>query len=88
MLRVVVTVPDPTSARHVIELVRSMSPETPILSRARYHRYRSELLRAGAYAVIDEEEEVGLRMAAALKKVLRAAGPPGDARPTHAPPGE
>ena len=80
---VVVTVPDPTSARHVIELVRSMSPETPIIARARYHRYRSELLRAGAHAVVDEEEEVGLRMTAALKKVLRVAGSPDDARPTH-----
>ena len=82
---VVVTVPDPASARHVIELVRSMSPETPILGRARYHRYCSELLRAGATAVVDEEEEVGLRMAAALKKVLSADGSPDDASPTHTP---
>ena len=67
----------------LIELVRSMSPETPIIARARYHRYRSELLRAGAHAVVDEEEEVGLRMTAALKKVLRVAGSPDDARPTH-----
>ncbi len=82
---VVVTVPDPTSARQVIEGVRSMSPDTPILGRARYHRHRSELLRAGACAVIDEEEEVGLRMASALKKVLRAVGSPEDASPTNTP---
>ncbi len=69
---VVVTVPDPASARHVIEGVRSLSPETPIIARARYHRYRSELIRAGAWALVDEEDEVGFCLAAALQKILRA----------------
>jgi CPA2 family monovalent cation:H+ antiporter-2 len=69
---VLVTVPDPTTARHIVERVRSLSPETPIVARARYHRHGSELIRAGAHAVVDEEEQVGLRLAAALKKMLRA----------------
>ena len=70
---VVVTVPDRAAARHVIELIRSLSPQTPVIARARYHVYRWELILAGAQVVVDEEEEVGLRIASAVRKVLRAA---------------
>ncbi len=80
---VVVTVPDPASARHVIEGVRSLSPETPIIARARYHRYRSELIRAGASALVDEEEQVGIRLAAALQKMLRGVAPRTEASTTR-----
>ena len=69
---VVVTVPDPTAARHVIEGVRALSPATPIIARARYHVYRWELILAGAETVVDEEDEVGLRIASAVKRKLRA----------------
>ncbi len=74
---VVVTVPDRGAARHVIEQVRSLSPHTPVIARARYHVYRGELILAGAQVVVDEEEEVGLRIASAVRKMLRAA----DAQP-------
>jgi len=70
---VVVTAPDPAGARHVIEQVRSLSPQTPVFARARYHVYRWELILAGAEVVVDEEEEVGLRIASAVRKMLRAA---------------
>jgi len=70
---VAVTLPDPAAARQVIEQVRSLSPGTPIVARARYHVYRWELMVAGAPVVIDEEEQVGLRMARAVWKLLRAA---------------
>jgi len=68
---VAVTVPDPTAARHIIEGVRSLGPDTSIIARARYHRYRSELALAGAVAVIDEEEQVGVQMASAVQEKLR-----------------
>lgn len=67
---VVVTVPDPKAARHVVEHVRALSPRTPVFARARYHVYRYELIFAGAEVVIDEEQEVGLRIALAVQKVL------------------
>ncbi len=67
---VVVTVPDPATARHVIEGVRSLSPNTPILARARYHVHRWQLTLAGARVVIDVEVQVGIRMAAALQVTL------------------
>ncbi len=71
---VVVTVPDPATGRQVIEQVRALAPETPVIARARYHIYRWELMLAGADTVVDEEDEVGLRSASAVRKKLRAAG--------------
>lgn len=70
---VIVTVPDPTTARYVIQGVRSLAPETPVIARARYHVYRWELIVAGAEVVVDEEDEVGLRMASSVRRKLRVA---------------
>ena len=67
---VVVTVPDPATARHVVEQVRSLSPDTFIVVRARYHIHRWQLAVAGAHVVLDEEQEVGLRIAAEVRKKL------------------
>jgi len=72
---VAVTVPDPTAARQIIELVRSLSPELAIVARSRYHIYRSVLTFAGAHAVVDEEEEIGRRVATEVKKILQTADP-------------
>jgi CPA2 family monovalent cation:H+ antiporter-2 len=69
---VAVTVPDPGAARQVIAGVRSLGSDAAIIARARYHRYRSDLADAGAIAVIDEEEQVGLQIAAAVKEELSA----------------
>lgn len=69
-LVVAVTVPDPNAARRIIECVRSLSPETTIIARSRYNRYRSELMQAGAHAVVDEEDEVGLHIASEVKTIL------------------
>jgi CPA2 family monovalent cation:H+ antiporter-2 len=85
---VVITIPDPAAVRRVIEHVRSMAPDAQIIVRARYHVYRWELQLAGAHVVVDEEEEVGHRIANELRKVMRQAPPPiaepeltGDAAP-------
>jgi len=71
---VVVTVPDPNTARQVIEQVRSLSPDTQIIVRSRYHVHRWQLALAGAQVVIDEEEQVGIRMAAEVRDRLLAEG--------------
>ena len=71
---VVITVPDPTTARKVVELVRSLAPDTAIIARARYHIHRWQLLLAGAHEVVDEEEEVGRRIALEVRRKLRSAG--------------
>ena len=67
---VVVTVPDPSAVRRIIEQVRSVSLETIIIARARYHIHNWQLGQAGANIVVDEEEEVGLRLAAEVIKAL------------------
>ncbi len=69
---VVVTVPDPAAARQVILLCRQMNPAAKILVRARYHAYRWELVSAGAEIVIDEEEQVGRRLSAEVRRILSA----------------
>jgi len=67
---VVITIPDPWTARHVIQQVRALAPNTPIVVRARYHIHHSLLEVAGADAVVDEEEEVGIQIAAELSRRL------------------
>jgi voltage-gated potassium channel Kch len=63
---VVVTLPDYRAAEQVIQGVRARAPSVPLIARARYHLFAGELSRAGATAVIDEEHEVGQRLADAV----------------------
>lgn len=70
---VAVTLPEPDSARQVIAQVRSLSPKASIVARARYHVYQLELVFAGAHVVIDEEREVGKRMAASIRKMIHSS---------------
>jgi monovalent cation:H+ antiporter-2, CPA2 family len=67
---VVVTPPDPTTVRQIVKQVHLLSPDTPIIARARYNMYRYGITLAGAHAVVDEEKEVGLRIAFEVLKVL------------------
>jgi len=67
---VVVTIPDPTSARVIIGLVRTLAPQVPIIARSRYHRQMADLLLEGADHVADEERLVGIRLAALLRKTF------------------
>jgi len=68
---VVITIPDPVACRQIIQNVRTMAETAQIIARARYHVYRWELQFSGAHVVVDEEEQVGRRMALELKRLLR-----------------
>lgn len=70
---VVITLPDPDTSQQVINLCRSLNSNVHLLARARYHAYRWELQMAGADAVIDEEEQMGLRLAAEARRQLGGA---------------
>lgn len=70
---VVITLPDPGSARQIIHLIRSINPNATIVARSRYHVSRWELQMAGAL-VVDEEEQVGLVMAGDVINAMRQAG--------------
>lgn len=65
---VVVTIPDATAARGIVELIRSIAPGVHIIARARYHRYFNDINNAGADEVVDEERIVGVRLAASLRR--------------------
>lgn len=67
----VVTLPVADASREVIALLRRMKPELGIAARARHHVFRWELELAGADLVIDEEDQMGLRLAAELRSLLR-----------------
>ena len=55
---------------------RAIAPATAIIVRSRYHVRRWELELAGAQQIMDEEELVGLRIAAALRRYLPRPGEP------------
>jgi len=65
---VVMTIPDPETARRIVERIHGLAPEVPIVARARYHVRRFELRMAGAAEVVDEEEMVGERIAARVRE--------------------
>jgi CPA2 family monovalent cation:H+ antiporter-2 len=68
----VVTLPVADVSREVIELLRRMKPELGIAARARHHVFRWELELAGADLVVDEEDQMGLRLAAEVRGLLRS----------------
>jgi len=60
---VIVTVPDPRSARDITAAVRALAPETRLLVRSRFQRASKDLVDAGATTVVDEENTVGRLLA-------------------------
>jgi CPA2 family monovalent cation:H+ antiporter-2 len=67
---VVITVPTSAIVRQLIHLVRQLAPGVPIFARCRYHLHHWLLTSAGAHVVIDEENQVGQRLAQALLERL------------------
>lgn len=67
---VCLTIPDPAATRTIIHLCRRIVPDAAVVARSRYHVRRWELELAGAREVIDEEENVGLRIAASARKYI------------------
>jgi CPA2 family monovalent cation:H+ antiporter-2 len=60
---VVVTVPDPGTARDITAAVRTLAPRVPLLVRSRFQRRCPEITAAGATTVVDEETTVGRLLA-------------------------
>ncbi len=67
---VVVTVPDHATTRHLINLIRDLAPDAYVVARCRYHVLHWELLIAGAHEVVDEEDQLGRRLAAQVRKLV------------------
>ncbi len=69
---VIVTVPDPRSAKEIIHNLRTFSPESRIVVRSRYHIASQSLKDAGADAVVDEENTIGDKLAEEVMGSIRA----------------
>lgn len=69
---VVVTAPDPLTARLIISQARKAAKLIPIISRGRYHIHQQSLMEAGSNGVVDEEMLVGKQLA---RETLAALGP-------------
>jgi CPA2 family monovalent cation:H+ antiporter-2 len=67
---VVIALPDQRTTRELIYQVRDLAPNAYIIARCRYHVRHWELLLAGAHEVVDEEDQVGRRLAAEVRQVL------------------
>lgn len=66
----IVTLPDPAAVRQVVQIARQLCPNVTIIARSRYHATRWEIMLAGAEIVVDEEEQVGRRLAVEARRAL------------------
>ena len=70
---VVVTVPDPRSARRILQNIHDLSPGSSVIVRSRYHIATPELWERGAAFVVDEENVVGRELARQVIDFLKDA---------------
>ena len=62
----VVCINEPNTVTHILNAVRLMQPDLPVLVRARDERQAHELLQQGATVAVPEVLESGLQLADAL----------------------
>jgi CPA2 family monovalent cation:H+ antiporter-2 len=72
---IVVTVPDPGTARLIVRNVRVMTPESIVIARSRYHIAHWEIERSGAAIVVDEENLMGRELAREVLDFLKRVDP-------------
>ena len=70
---VVIALPVPAVVGEVLRQVRHLAPQASVIVRCRYHLFAPALEQAGAHAVIDEEQEVGRRLAAQVRRFVPPA---------------
>lgn len=67
----VVTIPDPHASARIIQMIRRLRPQVPIIVRCRYNRHKVELKKAGADIVVDEEMTLGAELSRQMLDYLR-----------------
>lgn len=72
---IVVTVPDPRTAKRVLQNIHAMSPSSSVIVRSRYHIATPELWEMGAAFAVDEENVVGRELARQVVQFLKDADP-------------
>ena len=66
----ILVLPDHNTTRHLIYHVRDLAPNAHVIVRCRYHLRHWELLNAGAQEVVDEEDQVGKKLAERVRDVM------------------
>ncbi|HSM90674.1 MAG TPA: cation:proton antiporter, partial [Desulfobacterales bacterium] len=72
---IVVTVPDPRSAKRILQNIQALSPGSSAIVRSRYHIATRELWELGAAFAVDEENVVGRELARQVIDFLQDSGP-------------
>jgi monovalent cation:H+ antiporter-2, CPA2 family len=72
---VVVTIPDPRSAKRVVRTIKVLSPDSSVIVRSRYHIATRDLWEAGAAFAVDEEKVMGRELARQVIDFLKDADP-------------
>lgn len=83
----VITLPDYRAVVQITQQIRRLAPNTPIIARSRYHLFTADIQRAGAHIVVDEEHQIGHRLAVAVRQWMKARPAPTPSS-TPAPPEE
>jgi CPA2 family monovalent cation:H+ antiporter-2 len=66
-----ITIPSRTAAQTVLEQIRALAPGIQAVVRSRYSRHKNDFENAGAFLVVDEEQEVGRKLAKLVLFLLR-----------------
>ena len=72
---IVVTVPDPRSAKRILQNVHALSPASGVIVRSRYNISTMDLWELGAAFVVDEENVVGQEIARQVIEFLKDSDP-------------
>ena len=72
---IVVTVPDPRSAKRILQNIHALSPAAGVIVRSRYNISTMDLWELGAAFVVDEENVVGQEIARQVIEFLKESDP-------------
>jgi monovalent cation:H+ antiporter-2, CPA2 family len=72
---VVITVPDPRTAKRILQSIHSLSPAASVIVRSRYNISTMDFWELGAVFVVDEENVVGHELARQVIEFLKDADP-------------
>ncbi len=72
---VVITVPDPRTAKRILQGIHSLSPAASVIVRSRYNISTKDFWELGAAFVVDEENVVGQELARQVVEFLKDADP-------------
>jgi voltage-gated potassium channel Kch len=71
----VITVPDPRTAKRILQGIHALAPAASVIVRSRYNISTMDFWELGAAFVVDEEQVVGQELARQVIEFLKEADP-------------